>query len=276
VQITPRYDQVPLIVIDGDASAIARPMLRQRRRVAGLVAAFTTDDWSTPSRCDGWRVQDVIAHLTTVDQFWNISITSGLRGEPTRFLEQFDPKATPAAMVEAARDASVNETRDRYLAACDALGATVESMTTDQWRATGEAPVGHVGLDVVAHHALWDCWVHERDMLLPLGVSPVLETDEVVASLRYAAALGPAFAHLAGAIGESLVVAASNPTDTFTVAITDQVVVRSGSHHSLPRVAGDAVALLEALSVRSAWPADIHTEQVNLLRGLDAVFETSV
>ncbi len=49
-------------------------------------------------------------------------------------------------------------------------------------------------LRAVAHHALWDAWIHERDIAVPLGLSATEEPDEVLACLRYVAALGPAFA----------------------------------------------------------------------------------
>ena len=59
---------------------------------------------------------------------------------------------------------------------------------------------------MVAHHALWDCWVHERDIVLPLGLPTAIEPDEVRACLRYAAALSPAFAISSGrALGILLV-----------------------------------------------------------------------
>ncbi len=56
-----------------------------------------------------------------------------------------------------------------------------------------EAPAGHMALSAVASHALWDAWVHERDICLPLGLPVDVEPDEVAVSLRYAAGLGPAF-----------------------------------------------------------------------------------
>ena len=56
-----------------------------------------------------------------------------------------------------------------------------------------EAPPGHIAIGLVAIHALWDSWVHERDMLIPLGLDPVVDDAEMEACLVYAAALGPAF-----------------------------------------------------------------------------------
>ena len=31
---------------------------------------------------------------------------------------------------------------------------------------------------LLAHHALWDAWVHERDIALPLGRTPDVEPDD--------------------------------------------------------------------------------------------------
>ena len=67
------------------------------------LADLTDAEWAAPSRCDGWSVQDVVAHLAGVNGFWALSITKGREGEPTRYLTRFDPVDTPAQMVEAAR-----------------------------------------------------------------------------------------------------------------------------------------------------------------------------
>lgn len=47
----------------------------------GLVAqaeAFTPDDWDAPSLCQGWRVRDVVAHLTLPERFGPFSGLGGL------------------------------------------------------------------------------------------------------------------------------------------------------------------------------------------------------
>jgi uncharacterized protein (TIGR03083 family) len=281
VQIAPRYGPDPIITMDGDATAILEPLLRQRRRLAATVAAFDEEQWATPSRCEGWTAQDVIRHLIGVDQFWRLSIERGSAGAPTRYLAGFDPKATPATMVDGGRAADPHATRDEYLAAVDDLGALVESLSDEQWASTAESPVGHVSVSVVAHHGLWDCWIHERDILLPLGVEPVREPDEVRASLRYAAALGPGFSLQTGARdGGAIVIAATDPDDRLLVAVTDHVAVGPAPGASIAVDAqeevltADAVELLEALSVRGPWPATVSTQQRAFLGGLETVFET--
>ena len=92
-----------------------------------------------------------------------------------------------------------------------------------------EAPPGHLSVSVVAHHALWDSWVHERDILVPLGVVPAVEADEVAACLRYAAALAPAVALNGGAVAAGrLAITASDPDLDLLVEVGDAVARRPG------------------------------------------------
>jgi uncharacterized protein (TIGR03083 family) len=277
MQLAPRYGTDPLVRIDGAPGAVGVPLLRQRRRFAAAVRALSPAQWATPSRCDGWRVQDVVAHLTTVDQFWNLSIASGLAGSPTRILAAFDPKATPAALVDAVRDTGPDETQAAYLEACEALCSTVESLDDDGWKALAESPAGHVSVAAAAHHALWDSWVHERDVLTPLGLDQVEEDDEVVAGLRYAAALGPALAlQTSTARPGTIVLEVTRPAARVVVTVGDAVHVGDGDAPADALVlTGDAVDVLEALSVRAPWRQPIPAEHAWLLAGLTDVFETA-
>ena len=140
-----------------------------------------------------------------------------------------------------------------------------------------EAPPGHVSVAALAHHALWDSWVHERDILLPQGIEPPVEADEVRAALRYAAALGPAFAvahH--GARSGTVGLRSADPVVQLTVEVGDRVVVRDGA----PDVAdlqldGDAVGLLETLSVRAPFAQQVPDRGRWLLEGLLEAFDVA-
>ena len=275
MKISPRYDTEPLVTLDGPPEAVALPLLRQRRRFAGILSSLSAEQWEASTRCDGWRVQDVAAHLAGVDRFWTLMLQSALAGRPTRFLADFDPKATPASLVDAGRDASPDETLAALLDASGTLCAIVESLDSDAWLLTGESPAGHVTLTTVAHHALWDCWVHERDVLLPLGLAHDEQPDEIVASLRYAAALAPMFALQAGSDRTgALGVEVTRPDVRFVVTVDDQVRVTDGAPPLGALVlTGDAVEVLESLSVRAPWRQPIPDDDAWLVAGLAAVFE---
>lgn len=223
-------------------------------------------------------MQDVVAHLVVVDQFWNMSIASGLGGAPTRVLDGFDPKNTPAAMVAAGRGAAPADTLAAFVDASNAFCASVEALDDDGWSTVAESPAGHVTISALAYHALWDAWVHERDVMLPLGMTPEEEPDEIVASLRYAAALSPGFALQADpARTGALAIVTTDPKARIAVVVDGDVRVSDGDAPAGAFVIeGDAVELLEALSVRAPLTVDVPPEHAWLLTELSAVFESQL
>ncbi len=175
MRITPRYDGAAVINVDAVVRSPRTALVRQRARLAESLRGLTTGEWNTPSRCGGWTVQDVVEHLAGVNRFWWLSIQAGLRGEPTRLLASFDPVRVPAAMVEAARGASASATLDSFQATNAELETLIRSLTDADWDKPAEAPPGHVAIRAVAVHALWDSWVHERDILIPLSREQAVE-----------------------------------------------------------------------------------------------------
>jgi uncharacterized protein (TIGR03083 family) len=272
--LTPRYDGPPVISLDGPPGAIAVPAIRQQRRLVDTLASLTDDQWNHPSRCDGWTVRDVAVHLHTVHGFWAFSAAQGMEGDPTRFLATFDPVASPPQMVAAAAKTSSAELVEQMRASTAALEAQWSTLTDDDWTASAETPPGHISISALVHHALWDSWIHERDIVLPLGLTPVVEDDEVAASLRYVAALTPAFGMCAG----------ETRTGTFAidaggvqavVDIGDCVHVRTGAPESGIELVlrGDPTTLLEQLTFRAPWTFDVPENAAWMLNGLSRTFD---
>ena len=252
MQISPVYDR-PLVTFDG-APPVAPPLIRQRLRLLDVFADLSDDQWSASSRCEGWRVQDVAAHIVSVDRFWHASISSGLAGSPTKYLALASiPKATPAALVDAVRQKSPAETLAELRASTTALCDLVDGLSSDAWSVLAESPLGHVSMAAVAHHALWDAWIHERDIVLPLGLTPSEEVDEVLACLRNAAALNAGFALMAGVATPTTLVLETSEPDARVVLAVDEM-VHAGSADDAPPDAvmlrGRAVDLVEMLSTR--------------------------
>ncbi len=277
MQLTPRYGSNPIITLDGKPSDILAPVARQRRRFANTLAGFTEEQWAHPSRCDGWSNRDVIIHLDSTNSFWGFSIAAGLRGEPTTFLSTFDPVASPAQLVAGSQQLSSQDVLDKFTASTAALIAALESLSDDQWTKLAEAPPGHVAISALAHHALWDSWVHERDVLLPLGIAPDEEADEIVAALRYSAALAPGFAVSRGANKNgTLAIEATTPDTSFVVEVSDQVHVRSGTSTADLRLTGNGVELLETLSIRSPLTQSVPASHKWMVSGLAEIFDVDV
>jgi uncharacterized protein (TIGR03083 family) len=276
VQLTPWYDGEPILRLEVGPDDPSIPLLRQRRRLSSTLARLDDDQWATPSRCEGWTVRDVISHLTTTNQFWALSATAGRAGEPTRFLATFDPVATPAQLVDRARAVPAADVLAEFDESTEALAAALAGVEGHEWSTvTAEAPPGHVELVAMAAHALWDSWVHERDVLLPLGLPVTEEPDEVEYCLDYAVALGPALAVSRGRRRTGrLAVEASDPDVRLLVDVGDAVVVRAGGTDTGdPCIRGTAVDLLEGLSFRTPLDHGLADDHRWLLEGLDEVFD---
>ena len=267
MEISPRYEGPAVIDITAVAGDPSAAVIRQRDRLATELSDLSPAQWTTPSRCVGWTVQDVAEHLASVNRFWTASVGAGVQGEPTRFLASFDPVTVPAALVEGARGAPPEATLDELTATSAELATLLRSLSADDWAKAAEAPPGHITIAAVGAHALWDAWIHERDVLLPLGREQQIEPDELSIALPYAAALGPAFHLIAGRTATgSLTVQAHRPEVSFTVDVADQVRVRPGTAAAAvttadaaaraegPVFEGEAVDLLEGFSVRGPLP----------------------
>jgi hypothetical protein len=216
----------------------------------------------------------VIVHLDGTNFFWTLSIAAGLRGEPTRFLATFDPVASPARSVAESGELTAAEVRDRFVESTATLVRQLESLDAAACTMLAEAPPGHVSISSVLHHALWDSWVHERDILVPLHVEPVIEPDEVTACLRWVAALSPALAVSRGATTTGrLGLATTNPDVAAVIDIDRDVRVIDGPGVADLTLSGETVEVLEALSVRRRLDQPVPSDVAWMLDGLAVTFD---
>lgn len=274
MRLTPSYSDRPIIAVEARTGG-AHAVTTQRARLVASLGSLDEHEWRRPSRCEGWTVQDVVTHLTSTNGFWALSISAGAKGEPTRYLASFDPVASPAQLVAREQGKAPAETLAEFSASCAALAGVVDALDEAGWDAIGEAPPGHLPMRLVADHALWDSWVHERDIVVALGRTPVENADEVVTCLRYSAALGRAFEVAAGGTAKAPVVLEATAPEARVVVEVDGGVVRV---HDGPAPAGavtcpgDAVEMVEMLSMRDTGAPVPHAIG-SLTAGLAAVFD---
>lgn len=277
VQLNPRYDGEQVLHFDMRPDDPAALLVRQRQRLAETLATLDDEQWAAPSRCEHWTVQDVVSHLVDTNGFWAASVSSGRGGSPTRILATFDPVATPALLVDASRGQAPADVLGRFLESNELLTAAVDGIDDETWAARAESPLGHVGLDSVLLHALWDAWIHERDVLLPLGLTPVEEPDEIAACLRYVAG---GTAALNAALGSTrrgtLAVVATDPEVQVVVDLGPTVVVREGPPPAGAAVlTGRAADLVEGLTFRIPLVHDLGPDDRWMLDGLAQVFDVA-
>jgi uncharacterized protein (TIGR03083 family) len=243
-----------------------------------LLADLSDDQWQSPSRCAGWTVQDVVAHLVGVNAFWEASVVAGLAGTPTQVLAAFDPAAHPPLMVAPMRALTPQEILEQFVASNDGFLGAVAGLDDDGWSTPAETPAGHVPIRLLAFHGLWDAWIHERDIALPLGLTPPEEPDEISSSLRYAAALGPALT-ISGSepCSGGLAVLATEPDIQFTLDVDEWVSVHDAiAAADVPCLRGPAVELTEALSLRAPLPATAPDAWRRHLGSLATMFDTEL
>ena len=273
--LSPRYDGPTILTTSDGPRSQELPCTRQRRRMEAALATLTADQWALPSRCDGWSVRDVVVHLTGVNAFWQLSVLQGVAGTPTRFLAAFDPATTPDQMVAGVPPADPADVLQQFIASNDGFLGAIASLEDDQWTAMAESPIGHVSIGLMVQHALWDSWIHERDIVLPLGLAQAQEADEVGACLVYAAAVSPALGIGFGLSNPGkLAVRSTAPGKEFTVEVADSVQISPGITADVPRLEGDAAELADALSMRAPMPADAPPEWVSLRDGVARAFDS--
>jgi uncharacterized protein (TIGR03083 family) len=275
VRLAPRYDGPTILTLTGEDD-VGGAFLRQRRRLEAFLASLGDDDWRAPTRCENWNVQDVATHLDSVNGFFHSAIAAGLAGAPTRVLDGFDPKATPAAMVDAVPATAPADTLARLVRSDDVLCELIAGLDDQQWSTIAEGPPGLVPIRLLVHHALWDSWIHERDVALPLGLAVAEEPDEVLACLRYVAGFGPAVALALGTAKPAvMVLETTDPGGHVVVEVTDRVVVHDRPPADAAVVLrGSAVHLVEALSARGPLTEGVPPDQRWLVDTLAMVFET--
>ncbi len=274
MRLAPRYDGPPVLGFDPPPSDPSLPLLRQRRRLVATLADFDADRWNAPSRCAAWSNRDVVSHLVTVDAFWAASIAAGRGGQPTRVLEGFDPAVTPALLVEAAPVIGDDERLERLASGVEALADALDGIDAAGWASSAEAPPGHLAISSVVLHALWDAWVHERDILLPLGLVVPDEPDETAACLRYVAGLGPAIMATAGSTRTGAFgIEATGPAISLLVTVGREVVVRDAPvPDGVPALRGRAADLVDTLSLRTE-PPTLPGEDGWMVEGMGALFD---
>ena len=127
----------------------------QRRVLAERIRQLPVEQWDVPSRCDGWKVRDVLGHLVHMAESTALSMTRDLRARAGRDRDRgFDL----AARELGARP--VPELCDRLIAA---------------------AASRYSGMPTVA---LSEVVVHGDDMLSPLGQRIPVTPEVAVAVLR--------------------------------------------------------------------------------------------
>src|SRR5438067_5180651 len=117
----------------------------QRAELAEVLAGLPAPSWDEPTLCAGWRVREVVAHITMPFRFSGRRFALELARSRGRFNEMADRVAR--------RDAAAMSPAD--------LTGAVRSNTGHPWKPPGGGYTGALAHDLV----------HGLDITVPLGLS---------------------------------------------------------------------------------------------------------
>jgi uncharacterized protein (TIGR03083 family) len=90
---------------------LARETVAERERLAGLYADLDPEQWAAPSLCAGWRVREVVAHVTMPYRHSSWRVLRGIaaaRGDFNRFADRIahddTARLSDAELLAALRD----------------------------------------------------------------------------------------------------------------------------------------------------------------------------
>lgn len=129
---------------DGGEARILAETRQERLRLLSLVEGLTPEQWDTPSLCAGWRVREVVAHLTMPGRVSVPRMLAGIALAGFSFTRYAD---------RAARTTAGSEDPEALI---EDLRAHVDST----WRPPGEGPAAALSHDVI----------HGLDITEPLGL----------------------------------------------------------------------------------------------------------
>lgn len=149
-----------------------------------LCGSLTEQQWQVASLCPDWDVTGVLTHVAGIE-----SVLDGWFPDSAEARLPFDGLGGFLAEVETL---SGPELLDRYRAIVARRREQLDALTDDQWQAPSPTPVGPGTYGRFMEIRVFDCWVHEQDIRVPLGLAghttglaAEISLDEIAGSLGY-------------------------------------------------------------------------------------------
>ncbi len=150
------------------------------RRLLDTWQGFDPAHWENRSRNKEWTVHHTVRHVADAMERG----ATAVNGEPTSGVEGFDPRSTPDAWLAASDGESPEATIERFAAASTLFRSGISERFASGDDAHDRTVFGTAHWTVNVAHVLWDSWLHERDVLLPLGrPAPSTEGEERLVAL---------------------------------------------------------------------------------------------
>lgn len=195
--IRPRAHASTLRSMDPTVQALTQ----QTAETASLVDGLSGSKWNTLTRCEGWRISDVVLHLAQSDEMAIASLNGRFPVETADRTGGWGGASSVdesvALMVDRERGAPIDELLERWRSGAGNLIAVLSSLdlsTRVLWVA------GHLSARTLATTRLAETWIHTGDIADALGVE-LVATDRIKPIARLAWRTLP---YAFGSVGQTL------------------------------------------------------------------------
>ncbi|ROO61831.1 uncharacterized protein (TIGR03083 family) [Micromonospora sp. Llam0] len=234
---------------DMDPARLLDVFAAQRRRLCDDLRSLSPEQWSAPTRCPGWSVQDTVRHLGDV----TVAVAPDPGDRMFDLTAGFDPRTTPRRWLAASAGESPADTLDRLATTTEKALAVARDRLARDDRFDVVLPYGPMDWTVQALHALWDSWLHERDIFLPLGVDRPTDPEATSYATAYGLLIAAAVAQKFGAQVRQRLELGGDGGGVFEVAADDSVTLTATLTATRTAAAGPPAAeVTDALAGRGS------------------------
>lgn len=241
--------------LGGEPGDVLAPWIAHRARLRAWLGGLSDEDLAGPTRCEAWSGLDIIRHLLSVTHFFRYTVSRARKGEATQVLKGFDTQVTPNTALKALDGLGPDALRSALEELDGAFATELEELDDAAWLARAEGPPGWMPVRATLNHALFDSWIHERDLMIPRGLEPLVEHDEALVVGRYllslAGAAAAGFADGVVASASGITVEATDPSMRFGIDASGERVRVGDAAVDGPVVRGTIGDVLDLTSGRT-------------------------
>jgi hypothetical protein len=163
-----------------DSEELVELLAAHHRRLIDTWQGFSPAQWDHQSRNTEWTVHRTVRHVA--DAMGRVA--AAMNGEPLKDENAFDPRSTPEVWLAASEGEPPMATINRFAASSTHFRSAVRDRRASGDESHERTVYGTAHWTVNVAHVLWDSWLHERDVLLPLGQpAPSSEEEERLVGL---------------------------------------------------------------------------------------------
>lgn len=231
------------------------------RVIAGW-QSLSPEQWEQPSRNATWTAHETARHVADCME----RVAGMILGTPMPAAAgPFDPRETPEIWLAASAEDAPAKTIERFATAAPLFRARVAERVAAGDTSTGMTVYGPAHWTVNVVHLLWDSWLHERDIMLPLGLPAESSRDEQRLVSIYGLLMAMVPARMLEQSFADRILFDGPPAVTVTAAHEAGQFTSAETVNEITDLDGDLCDLVDALSGRGEPLRDLLPEAPDLL-----------